>query len=124
QCDAANRINSYAFRRVLKQRVLDKTGLLYTTVPDLVMLAKSSAKASRTGPHDVSMIETLEKTAMASMEKRGGDTESCHASVLMGYKLRNKSIIKFRTPSRTVAICKVANVHLPRAEAVERAYRL
>jgi len=122
QCNAANRINGYAFRRVLKQRLLDKTGLLFATVPDVVMLAKSTEP--RTAPHDMSMIETLERTVMASIDGRDGKPEPCHTSVLMGYKLRNKSIIKFRTPSRTVAVCKVANVHLPKAEAVEHSYRL
>ena len=123
ECNAANRINGYAFRRVLKQRVLDKTGLLFSTFPDLVMLARPSANGSRRGPRDASLIEALQ-SAIAPADQGVGRFEPWHASVLMGHKLRNKSIIKLASSTGTVAISKVANVHLPRAEAVEHAYRL
>jgi SAM-dependent methyltransferase len=124
QCNAANRINGYAFRRVLKQRLLDSTGLLYATVPDLVMMAKPSANGHENRQRDVSMIEVLQDVIAGTGEEAAADPEPCHPSVLMGHQLRNKSIIKFRTPSRMAGICKIANVHLPRAEAVEHGYRL
>jgi SAM-dependent methyltransferase len=123
ECNAANRINGYAFRRVLKQRVLEKTGLLYSTLPDLVMLARSSASGGEKDRDNPSLIDELQRI-VAPGGRDGAGPEPCHASVLMGHKLRNKSIIKFTTPARTAGISKVANVHLPRAEAVEHAYRL
>jgi SAM-dependent methyltransferase len=124
QCNAVNRINGYAYRRVLKQRVMEKTGLLYSMVPDLVMLARPSTNGSDNHQHDTSMIERLERIVADVRDGRGARPQRCHASVLMGHQLRNKSIIKFRIPSGIAGICKVANVHLPRAEAVEHAYRL
>jgi SAM-dependent methyltransferase len=123
ECNAANRINGYAFRRVLKQRVLDKTGLLSATVHDLVMLARPAANGS-THQGETPLIEHLQRVVASIRDEGGARSEPCHASVLMGYKLRNKSVIKFTTPTRIAGICKVANVHLPRAEAVEHAYHL
>jgi len=122
ECNAANRINGYAFRRVLKHRLLDKTGLLFATLPDLIMLARPSANGSNHADRHDSLIETLQR--VVSSHDESGNGEPCHASVLMGHKLRNKSIIKLTTPSRMAAICKVANVRLPRAEAVEHGYHL
>lgn len=122
ECNAANRINGYAFRRILKQRVLDKTGLLFATFPDLILLARPLANGSP-GAGQASLIDELQR-AIAPADQSVDASEPWHASVLMGHKLRNKSIIKLATSAGTVAICKVANVHLPRAEAVERAYRL
>jgi len=124
QCHAANRINGYSFRRVLKQRLLDRTGLLYATVPDVVMMARSSTDRSGEPRGGASTIEALQRVLATTADGHDADGEPCHASVLMGHKLRNKSIIKFRTSSRLAGICKVANVHLPRAEAVEHGYQL
>jgi len=124
ECNAANRINGYTFRRVVKQRVLDKTGLLYSTLPDLIMLARPTANDGEADHGNPSLIEALHKIVVAFREERGAAPEPCEASVLMGHKLRNKSILKFTTPSGVAGICKVANVRLPRADAVEHAYQL
>jgi SAM-dependent methyltransferase len=124
QCNAANRINGYAWRRVLKHRVLDKTGLLYAMVPDLIMLARAPANGSADHRRDASIIEALQKIVTTVRDELGAEPEACHASALLGHKLRNKSIIKFTTASTIAGICKVANIHLPRADAVDHAYRL
>jgi hypothetical protein len=106
---------------VVKQRVLDKTGLLFATFPDLIMLAQAPATGLRRDPREPSLIEALQR---AIAPAAADASEPCHASVLMGHKLRNKSIIKLATSTGPMAICKVANVRLPRADAVEHAYRL
>jgi SAM-dependent methyltransferase len=123
ECNAANRINGYTFRRVVKQRLLDKTGLLYETFPDLIMFARPTAgHVSDAG--DPSLVDTLQRILTDAETAQGAPAERCHVSVLMGHKLRNKSILKFATAARVAGICKVANVRLPRAEAVQHAYRL
>jgi hypothetical protein len=61
ECNAANRINGYALRRVVKQRLLDRTGLLFATLPDLIMLARPSANGLNHAEGHTSLIERLQQ---------------------------------------------------------------
>lgn len=110
-----DRFHGHALSRQLRHWVVVDTNLIHRMLPDVIMIATSTAKRGEQLHGDVPLFAAFEQTL-------AGDRY--HADVLTTHPYKNKSVLTVASSSiDTRAVVKVANVRLPGAEILERSYQ-
>lgn len=124
-----NRVQGHAFRRTVKEWALVKTGLIFSMVPDVILMAGNAGGRPDANPAGRgSLLEAIGKRLAAQAEALHGvqpRSAACHAVSLKCASLRNKSVIELAAPTGSFrAVAKVANVGLSGASILEHGFTL
>lgn len=121
-----DRLYGHGVARQLRHCAVVGTRLIHLMLPDVIMIARPTARAVEHAETGDLVSAALEKHAPSGSErsrKNAGADGRYYASSLTTHPYRNKTVVKVSSgASEDHAVMKVANVKLPGAEVVQRSY--
>jgi SAM-dependent methyltransferase len=110
-----DRLHGYGLARQLRHWAVVDTNLIHRMFPDVIMIAAPNTERGERLYGSVPLL--------AALEQHLAD-DRCYADSLATHPYKNKAVLKVRSDNTdTLAVVKVANVRLSRADIVQRSYQ-